>query len=127
MRVLDKKTLGLADFSGNRQHITVDNLDDNPKALLFLMDFANCRRIKIWGMAEVADPDSDLRERLHDPKYGSEPVRLFLFRVEAWGANCPKLITPRFTEAETRGSVSALKDRIAKLEPNFRDCAPESD
>ena len=49
LKVLDEHTLGFADFSGNRQYVTVGNLDDNPKAFIFLMDFANRRRIKIWG------------------------------------------------------------------------------
>ena len=85
LKVLDERTLGFADFSGNRQYITVGNLVDNPKAFIFLMDFANRRRIKIWGKAEVVENDKALRQKLYDLNYGSEPERVFggvLFLVE---------------------------------------------
>jgi predicted pyridoxine 5'-phosphate oxidase superfamily flavin-nucleotide-binding protein len=53
LKVLDDKTLGFADFGGNRQYITLGNLSENPKAFLFLMDYANSRRVKVWGTARV--------------------------------------------------------------------------
>ena len=89
LKVLDEHTLGFADFSGNRQYISVGNLDDNPKAFIFLMDFANRRRIKIWGRAEVVEEDAALSEKLYDPVYGHEPERMFVFHVDAWDVNCP--------------------------------------
>ena len=124
LKVLDEHTLGFADFSGNRQYISVGNLDDNPKAFIFLMDFANRRRIKIWGRAEVVEDDPDLRRRLHDPDYGSEPERMFLFHLDAWDTNCPQHIKPRFTEEEIGESVQALHDRIAELEAKVCGCEP---
>ncbi len=125
LKVLDEHTLGFADFSGNRQYITVGNLDDNPKAFIFLMDFANRRRIKIWGRAEVVDNDDELRGKLHDPSYGSEPERMFLFHIDAWDVNCPQHIKPRFTEEEVGESMQALRDRIAKLEADCCNCEPK--
>ncbi len=125
LKVLDEHTLGFADFSGNRQYITVGNLDDNPKAFIFLMDFANRRRIKIWGRAEVVDNDDELREKLHDPSYGSEPERMFLFHIDAWDVNCPQHIKPRFTEEEVGESMQALRHRIAKLEADCCNCEPK--
>ena len=124
LKVLDEHTLGFADFSGNRQYITVGNLDDNPKAFIFLIDFANRRRVKIWGRAEVVENNDELREKLHDPNYGSEPERMFLFRIDAWDVNCPKHIKPRFTEEEVGESIQALRDRIAQLEAKVRNCEP---
>ncbi len=124
LRILDEHTLGFADFSGNRQYITVGNLDDNPKAFIFLMDFANRRRIKIWGRAEVVENDDELREKLHDPNYGSDPERMFLFHIDAWDVNCPQHIKPRFTEQEVGESIQALHDQIAQLEAKVRDCKP---
>ena len=124
LKILDERTLGFADFSGNRQYVTVGNLDDNPKAFIFLMDFANRRRIKIWGRAEVVENDLELRNKLHDPDYGSAPERMFLFHVDAWDANCPKHIKPRFTEEEVGESIQALHDRIAQLEDQVRSCEP---
>ena len=126
LKVLDEHTLGFADFSGNRQYITVGNLDDNPKAFIFLMDFANRRRIKIWGRAEVVDNDDELRGKLHDPSYGSEPERMFLFHVDTWDVNCPQHIKPRFTEEEVGESMQALRDRIAKLEADCCNCEPKA-
>ncbi len=124
LKVLDDRTLGFADFSGNRQYITVGNLDDNPKACIFLMDFANRRRIKIWGRAEVVENDDELREKLRDPEYGSEPERMLLFHVDAGDVNCPQHIKPRFTEEEVGESIQALRDRIAQLEDQVRNCEP---
>ena len=124
LKVLDDHTLGFADFSGNRQYITVGNLYDNPKAFIFLMDFANRRRIKIWGRAEVVEIDDALREKLHDPDYGSEPERMFLFHIDAWDVNCPQHIKPRFTEEEVGQSIQALRDQIAQLEAEVCNCEP---
>ncbi len=124
LKVLDEHTLGFADFSGNRQYITVGNLDDNPKAFIFLMDFAKRRRIKLWGRAEVVETNDELREKLHDPDYGSEPERMFLFHIDAWDVNCPQHIKPRFTEEEVGESIQALRDRIAQLEAEVRNCEP---
>ncbi len=127
LKVLDERTLGFADFSGNRQYITVGNLDDNPKAFIFLMDFANRRRIKIWGRAEVVENDPELREKLFDPAYGSKPERMFVFHIDAWDVNCPQHIKPRFTEEEVGESLQALRARIAELEAECCGCEPKVD
>ncbi len=124
LKVLDEHTLGFADFRGNRQYITVGNLVDNPKAFMFLMDFANRRRIKIWGRAEVVENDAELRKKLYDPEYGSEPERTLLFHVDAWEVNCPQHIKPRFTKEEIGESMHALHTRIAELEAKVRNCRP---
>lgn len=124
LKVIDDRTLGFADFSGNRQYITVGNLADNPKAFIFLMDFARRRRIKIWGRAEVVENDAVLLSKLHDPAYGSEPERMFLFHIDAWDVNCPQHIKPRFTEEEIEDSIAALRARIAELEAQVKGCHP---
>ena len=104
LKVLDNKTLAFAGFSGNRQYISVGNLDENDRAFIFLMDYQNRRRIKIWGRAEFVEDAPSLLERLVDTTYGAVVERALVFHVEAWDANCPQHITPRFTEEE----VSAL-------------------
>ena len=120
LKVLDTHRLGFADFGGNKQFITLGNLADNPKAFIFLMDYANRRRIKMWGQAEVVEGDTKLLARLTEPGYEAAPERAIVFIVEAWDVNCPQHITPRFTEAEvTHGiapTVEALRARIAALE-----------
>src|ERR1044071_8017893 len=84
IKVLDDKTLGFADFAGNRQYITISNLQGNNRAFLFLLDFANKQRIKVWGRARVVENDPELMERLVEPGYRARPERAILFTVEAW-------------------------------------------
>ncbi len=116
LAVLDERTLAFADFGGNRQYITAGNLSENDKAYLFLMDYANRRRIKIWGRARVVEDDPNLLTRLSDPAYKARPERAILFHIEAWDVNCPQHIPRRFTEAQVSGIVAPLQGRIAGLE-----------
>ena len=116
IKMLDEKTLGFADFAGNRQYITLSNLEGNDKAFLFLLDFAGRRRIKVWGRARVVENDPKLMERLVDPGYRARPERAILFTVEAWDMNCSQHITERYTPAEVAAAAAGLRDRIAALE-----------
>jgi uncharacterized protein len=100
LRVIDERTLAFADYSGNRQYISVGNLTENDQAFLFLMDYPNRRRVKIWGRAEVVEDDSGLLDRLVDPDYGARPERAIVFHVEAWDVNCSQHIRPRYTVDE---------------------------
>jgi len=100
LKVIDEKTLGFADFRGNRQYITSGNLQDNNKAFIFLIDFAKRRRIKIWGNAEVIEDDPELLAALHDPDYHARPERVILFHIDAWDINCPQHIKRRYTVEE---------------------------
>ena len=116
IKVLDDRTLGFADYAGNRQYITISNLADNDRAYLFLLDFAARRRIKIWGRARVVENDPALLTRLADPGYRARPERAILFTVEAWDVNCTQHITARFTESEIADATVVLRERIAALE-----------
>jgi len=116
IKVLDDKTLGFADYAGNRQYITISNLADNDRAYLFLLDFARRRRIKLWGRARVVEDDPALLARLADPGYRARPERAILFTVEAWDVNCSQHITARFSEVEIAEATVALRERIAALE-----------
>ncbi len=100
LKVLDNKTLGFADFSGNRQYISYGNLQDNNKICIFLMDYPNRTRIKLWGTSEVTETDEALIEKLADSEYKANIERAFLIHVEAWDRNCPQHITPRYSEEE---------------------------
>ncbi len=121
LKVLDERTLAFADFRGNRQYISMGNLAENNKAILFLMDYPNRQRIKIWGLVEVIEDDPKLLGKLADPTYAARPERVFRFRVEAWDANCPQHITPRFTGAEIAQKWQVLRDRIAELEAEVKE------
>ena len=116
LKVVDERTLAFADFKGNRQYITAGNLTENDKAYIFLMDYANRRRIKIWGRARVVDDDAGILERLADAGYKAVPEQAVVFEVEAWDVNCPQHITPRYTEREVASIVGPLQARIGELE-----------
>jgi uncharacterized protein len=116
IKVLDEKTLGFADFAGNRQYITTGNLAENDRAYLFLLDFARQRRIKLWGRARVVEDDPALLARLSDAGYRARPERAVLFTIEAWDVNCSQHITARFTEDEVAEATAPLLERIARLE-----------
>jgi predicted pyridoxine 5'-phosphate oxidase superfamily flavin-nucleotide-binding protein len=107
LKVLDENTLGFADYRGNRQYISTGNLSENEKAFIFLMDYTNRHRIKIWGRARVVDDDPALFARLDDPEYGAKLEQAIIFEVTAWDLNCPQHITPRYT-VEALGSAPSL-------------------
>lgn len=102
LKVLDDRTLGFADFRGNRQYISYGNLVENNKISLFLMDYPNRIRIKIWGTAEVIENDQELIDQLSVSKYKGKPERAFIIRVKTWDKNCPQHITPRYSIKEIR-------------------------
>jgi hypothetical protein len=116
LKVVDDRTLAFADFSGNKQYISMGNLDDNAQAFLFLMDYQHRRRIKIWGRAEFVEDDPQLLEAVSDPDYRGRPQRVLKFHVEAWDVNCPQHIRPRFTEEEIAPLIEELQQRIKSLE-----------
>ena len=116
LKVLDESTLAFADFKGNRQYISQGNLAENDKAYLFLMDYANRQRIKIWGRARVVEDDPELLTRLVDTDYKATPEQAIVFDIEAWDVNCPQHITPRYTELQIAQIVAPLQARIDQLE-----------
>lgn len=117
MRVLDDRTLGFADFAGNRQYVTLGNLRGDDRVSLFFMDYANRTRLKVFGRAEVVDPsDTETLEKLAVPGYRARVERGMLIRVSAFDWNCPQHITPRYTEAQVAQVVEKLTQRVADLE-----------
>ena len=116
LKALDHRTIGFADFTGNRQYITQGNLADNPKAQLFLIDFTGRRRIKIWGEARVVEGDAALIENLMPQDYEARPEQAILFTVAAWDANCSQHIPQRFEAADVIAAIVARDKRIAQLE-----------
>ncbi len=116
LKVIDDHTLGFADFGGNRQYVTLGNLSENPKAFLFLMDYANSQRLKVWGTARVVEGNADLQEKLRDPAYPGEVERVILFSIEAWDVNCSQHIHPRFSRRQIDPAIEQLQSRIAELE-----------
>jgi predicted pyridoxine 5'-phosphate oxidase superfamily flavin-nucleotide-binding protein len=115
LHVLDDLTIGFADYAGNRQYITTGNLGENPRACLFLIDYAHRRRVKIWGEARVVE-DPALTARLMPPDYAARPEQAILFTVAAWDAYCPQHIPQRFEAADVAAALEARDRRIAALE-----------
>ena len=121
LKVVDQKTLGFADFSGNVQYITVGNLSGSGKSFLFLMNYRHRKRIKIWGKAEYVEDDAALIERLRVPNYPAEIERAVLFHIEAISENCPQHIPIRYSETDVQALISPLQARIAELEQQLSD------
>jgi predicted pyridoxine 5'-phosphate oxidase superfamily flavin-nucleotide-binding protein len=115
LRVVDDHTLGFADYTGNRQYITTGNLAENPKAFLFLMDYANRRRIKLWGRARVTN-DAAVVAQLMPAGYKARPEQAILFEVEAWNSNCPQHIPMKFAVEDVAAAIAKLEARIVHLE-----------
>jgi uncharacterized protein len=120
LHVLDERTIGFADFAGNRQYVTQGNLADNPKAHLFLIDYAHRRRVKIWGEARVVEGDAALVGQLMPEGYKARPEQVILFTVAAWDANCPQHIPQRFEAADVAAALAERDERIAALEEEIR-------
>ena len=116
LHVLDDRTIGFADFAGNRQYITLGNLAENPKAYLFLIDYAHRRRIKIWGEARVVEGDAEPTAKLMPQNYKARAEQAILFTVAAWDSNCPQHIPQRFEAADVVAALAERDERIAVLE-----------
>ena len=124
LKVVDEKTLGFADFGGNRQHISAGNLSENPKAFIFLMDYLNAQRIKLWGRARIVEGDAGLLERLSDPAYPGTVERAVLFEIEAWDVNCPQHIHKRYPESVLAPALAKLQREVQELRAKLARVAP---
>jgi len=127
LRVLDARTIAFADFRGNRQFITTGNLGENNHAFLFLIDYTQRRRIKIWGTARVVEDDTEIVAKLMPAGYRARPEQAIVFAVKAWDENCSQHIPERFEAAdvaraltERDAAVAQRDERIAALEAELR-------
>ncbi|MGC4030839.1 MAG: pyridoxamine 5'-phosphate oxidase family protein [Tepidisphaeraceae bacterium] len=118
LKMIDDRTLALADYSGNRQYISTGNLNADDRACLFLIDYAARARLKIYAHVTVLATTDDpaLTQAVTDADYPAKIERVFRLRLEAFDWNCPQHITPRFTEDEINAAVKPLRDRLAELE-----------
>jgi uncharacterized protein len=116
LKILDDKMLAFADYSGNKQYITIGNLAENPKAYIFIMDYVHQRRVKLWGTAKVIEGDEELLSKLSDPGYRARPERVIVFTLEAWDQNCPQHIPRMLPFDEVAEAIARLQTSIADLE-----------
>ena len=122
VRVLDRHTLGMADFRGNRQYISIGNLHTDDRASLFFMDYANKRRLKALARIKKVDlsENAELSEQLALPGYRAKVEHALIFTIAAFEWNCPAHITPRFSEAEIAPGIRDLHQQIALLEAEVK-------
>jgi predicted pyridoxine 5'-phosphate oxidase superfamily flavin-nucleotide-binding protein len=116
VKILDKNTIAFADYAGNRQYLTQGNLSENPKAHIFVMDYAHRRRVKIWGEARVVDDDPALLQSLMPRGYRARPEQVVIFKIQAWDTNCPQHIPQRFDAADVAAALAQRDAHIASLE-----------
>jgi uncharacterized protein len=117
IKVLDQRHIAFADFRGNRQYLSVGNLNANPNTSLILMDYPNRRRLKLWGTSEVkgADDAPELILQLTDRNYKANIERAIVIKIEAIEWNCPQHITPRYSEHEVDNLVKNLQEENKRL------------
>ncbi len=116
MRVFNNKTIGFADFTGNRQYISVGNLRKDDRVSLFFMDYPNRTRLKLLGRVRLIGQDeSDLLKQLEIDDYRARVERGFIISIEAFDWNCPQHITPRYTEAQIEERIADLLDENRRL------------
>ncbi len=123
LKIIDNTTLGIADFRGNRQYISVGNINATNKASLFLIDYPSQTRLKIWAISEIFDAyqNQELLEKVRMPDYNALIERIIIFKIQAYDWNCPQHITPRYTTEE-------IQREITKLNPNLiKSCTPEEE
>ncbi len=120
LKVLDDRTLAMADIRGNRQYISVGNINAEHKVAMILMDYPSQSRLKIWAEAKVSDAvDSNLVEKVELPDYKAVIERVLVFDIKAYDWNCPQHITPRYT-------VEEIAAEVRRKGPEFmKSCCPE--
>jgi len=116
IKILDKSTIAFADYAGNQQYLTQGNLSENPKAYIFIMDYAHRRRVKLWGEAKVIDDDPALTDALMPKGYRARPEQVIVFKIAAWDTNCPQHIPQKFDAADVAQALAVRDARIAELE-----------
>ncbi len=122
LKVLDSKKIGFIDFAGNKQYISVGNLDTNNNVALIMVDYPTRSRLKIFAKAEIVElkDNPELLESLDLQNYKFRPERMMIFHIEAYDWNCPQHITPRYTVEEIESAMAPQRDYIAKLEAEIK-------
>ncbi len=110
LKVIDSRTIGFADFRGNRQYISVGNINADDRISLILVDYPNRHRLKIWGRARVVHEQGhpEIIAALENPEYRARIERAFLITVEAFEWNCPQHIVPRYTKEQVQTIIEPL-------------------
>src|SRR5271163_2044156 len=119
LHILDDHTLGFADLRGNKQYISVGNLQHQDRVALFFMDYPHQTRLKVLGRAKVHEGNAEARkliDQLRMPEEKTPAERAMLIHVEGFDWNCPQHITPRYTEEELATALEPMQQRLKELE-----------
>lgn len=125
IKMLDKNTIAFADYAGNQQYLTQGNLSENPKAHIFIMDYAHRRRVKIWGEARVIEDDPALTEALMPKGYRARPEQVIVFKIAAWDTNCPQHIPQKFDAADVAAAMGEASAKIEERDKRIADLEAE--
>lgn len=116
IRVVDDETLGFADMVGNRQYLSKGNLQENDRVLLFLIDYEQRRRVKVWGRGRVVEATPELVQELKIPGLRGKVDHVMLITVTRWDVNCPAYIPQKLDAREVAAVVESLEERVRVLE-----------
>ncbi len=116
VRSLGGNLLGLADYPGNRQFISLGNVAERGRVSLFCMDYPARRRLKLMAQAWLvtAAGDAALVAALSHPAAPPAETGLVL-DVVGFDWNCPQHIEPRFTRAQIAHELAPLLEENAAL------------
>jgi len=122
IRVIDKETIGIVDFVGNRQYISAGNISKNAKVSLILLSYPLKTRLKIYAEAEIIEltEDSSLYDFLRPKEYKFKPERILLFKVKAYDWNCPQHIHPKYSIEEVQEILAPQQQYIQQLEEELK-------
>jgi len=122
IRVIDKETIGIVDFVGNRQYISAGNISKNAKVSLILLSYPLKTRLKIYAEAEIIElsEDSSLYDFLRPKEYKFKPERIMLFKVKAYDWNCPQHINPKYSIEEVQEILAPQQQYIQQLEDELK-------
>ena len=118
IRVLDEGRIGFADFSGNKQYVSLGNLKGDDRVALFFMDYANKRRLKAFGHATFVEGDA--AQELAVPGYKAEVERGVILTLDGVEWNCPQHIPERYDVEDVQAATTRLGVRIAELEAQVK-------
>lgn len=118
IKVLDANTLGIVDFEGNKQYISVGNLETHPQVSMIMVDYPRQARLKLYADARVVElkDDPELFQQLDPADYPHRPERMILFDIQAYDWNCPQHITPRYTLSEIQAAFAPQQAYLEALE-----------
>ncbi len=118
IKVVGDKTLAIADFRGNRQYISLGHLAGDDRTALFMMDYANRARLKLYAHTSVValDNEPELVDLVKSPGYRGLPERILKFEIAGYDWNCPQHITERYTLSDIEHVTANYRARIAELE-----------